>query len=166
MLSTITSRPLILAGIMWILLLPVNCLADSAPNFKLPTSSGELSLDQFKGKVVYLDFWASWCSPCRKSFPWMNELQKRYGDQGFSVIAVNLDKKRELAAQFLAEHSVIFPVAYDAKGDSADQYKVQAMPSSYLIGRDLTIQSKHLGFRDQDKAKLENAIEQLLAKPH
>lgn len=166
MSSIIPARTLIWIGMLSILLLSINCLADSAPSFKLPTGNGELSLEEHKGKVIYLDFWASWCSPCRKSFPWMNELQKRYGDQGFTVIAVNLDKKSELAAQFLTEHPAIFPVAYDAKGESAEQYKVQAMPSSYLIDRDLTIHTRHLGFRDQDKAKIESAIEQLLAKPH
>ena len=66
--------------------------ADAAPDFKLPSAKGMVELSKLKGKVVYLDFWASWCAPCRKSFPWMNDLHKKYKDQGLEVVAVNSDK--------------------------------------------------------------------------
>jgi thiol-disulfide isomerase/thioredoxin len=135
-----------------------------APEITLPGTDGEVRLEDLRGKVVYLDFWASWCKPCAKSFPWMREIKQRYADRGFEVLAVNLDKERKLADEFLSQMGVNFLVAFDDDGKSAADYKLKGMPSSYLIGRDGKVYASHIGFRDKDKEELEQAIIQLINK--
>jgi thiol-disulfide isomerase/thioredoxin len=135
---------------------------NEAPEFNLPAVTGEVQLGSLKGKVVYLDFWASWCEPCKKSFPWMHEMKQRYADKGFEVLAVNLDKDRKLADAFLKEMDVNFIVAFDESGATASDYKIKGMPSSYLIGRNGIVHASHIGFREKDKEKLEQVIKNLL----
>ena len=113
-----------------------NAAIDNAPPLHLPAINGEIDLAQLKGRVIYLDFWASWCDPCRESFPWMASIKKKYGNQGLEVVAVNLDKEREKADAFLKNMNVNFVVAFDPSGDSASKYELRGMPGSYLIGRD------------------------------
>ena len=126
------------------------------------TQAGDFNLADYKGQVVYLDFWASWCGPCRASFPWMNTIQKRYEHQGLQVIAINLDQEPELAAEFLNEYSADFPVFYDSQGKFAQQYGVTAMPHSFLIDREGNVVSNHKGFRQDKKAEYEQEIKTLL----
>lgn len=135
-----------------------------APAINLPGLEGYVQLEKHKGKVVYLDFWASWCKPCQKSFPWLYDIKQSYANQGFEVIAVNLDKDRKLADAFLQELKVNFLVAFDESGKSAADFKLKGMPSSYLIGRDGKVYASHIGFREDDKAMLEQAIKTLLDK--
>ena len=123
----------------------------------------EQALNKHKGKVVYLDFWASWCGPCRKSFPWMNNIQKKYQQQGFSVISINLDANKGLAEKFLLEIPANFPVIYDPKGKIAKHFNIQGMPSSILIGRDGQIKLHHTGFFKKNIPQYQQEIEQLLA---
>ena len=137
----------------------------AAPELSLPGLKDAVSLAQLKGKVVYVDFWASWCGPCKQSFPFMNELKAKYGAQGFEVLAVNLDAKRVDADKFLAEVPAQFTVAFDTSGDSAKRFEVKGMPSSYLVGRDGKIASAHKGFREQDRKELESRIVQVLGTP-
>ena len=134
-----------------------------APPINLPSLDGRIDLADMKGKVVYLDFWASWCKPCKQSFPWLSAIKKKFGSEGFEVIAVNLDKERALADAFLKAFEINFVVGFDAAGVTARSYKLRGMPSSYLIGRDGKIYASHVGFRDKDKAKLEAGIQQLLS---
>ena len=136
--------------------------AADAPAFHLPTDKNDVSLQGLKGKVVYLDFWASWCSPCRKSFPWMAEMHNKYKDKGLVVLAVNLDKSKDKAAGFLTDFHPEFPIAYDPEGKTAELYKVMGMPSSYIIDRNGQLQLSHVGFRESDTAELENHIRKLL----
>ncbi len=136
--------------------------ASEVPNIKLPGTNGEINLRDFKGKVVYLDFWASWCKPCLKSFPWMTAMKSKYAEQGLEIIAVNLDKDRKLAKKFLDKVDVNFQIAFDPDGDTATQYKLLGMPSSFLIGRDGKLYASHVGFREKDKPKIEAVIRQLL----
>lgn len=133
-----------------------------AHDFSLPGVAGTVSLSQYKGQVVYLDFWASWCGPCRQSFPWMNMMQQRYGDKGFKVIAINLDKEPALREKFMAQNPPKFTIAFDAEGVVAEKYNVQAMPTSYLIDRQSNIHSHHFGFHDKDSSRMERKIESLL----
>ena len=132
------------------------------PDFKLATDSGHIQPANLSGKIVYIDFWASWCKPCRKSFPWLNDIQSRYKDKGFTVLAINLDKDKALADKFLAQIPASFTIAYDPEGKSAESFQVQGMPSSYLIDRSGHLRARHIGFREDDKAELEQAVVKLL----
>jgi cytochrome c biogenesis protein CcmG/thiol:disulfide interchange protein DsbE len=137
--------------------------ADTAAAFTLPDiHHNAVSLENFSGKVVYLDFWASWCGPCRQSFPWMNEMRAKYAEQGLEIIAVNLDADAGDAAEFLAEHPASFTVLYDDEGITPRSYAVKGMPTSYLISRDGQLVSGHLGFNVSDKQDMEAAIQELL----
>jgi cytochrome c biogenesis protein CcmG/thiol:disulfide interchange protein DsbE len=136
-----------------------------APAFELPGTKGPLVLQKLKGKVVYLDFWASWCGPCRQSFPWMNEMQAKYGPRGLQIVGVNLDAKATDAEKFLADVPAQFTVAYDPKGDTARRYAIKGMPSSVLIGADGKVIKVHAGFREDERRALEDAIVAALAQP-
>ena len=136
-----------------------------APDVALTANDGTaLKLSLLRGKVVYLDFWASWCIPCRQSFPWMGELQARHAKDDFVVLAVNLDAQRGDADAFLARYPAKFKVAFDASGASARQFGVKAMPTSYVIGRDGTLLNEHRGFRDDQTTVVEAEIGVALAK--
>lgn len=132
---------------------------DVAPALSLPTADGRtLDLASLRGRVVYVDFWASWCTPCKRSFPWMNELAARFGGQGLEIVAVNVDKRREDAQKFLAVVPARFAVAFDDSGRTPAAWQVTAMPSSYLVdaaGRVLVVER---GFRESRKAELEAHI--------
>lgn len=132
------------------------------PQKPIITDSNPIQLHELKGQVVYVDFWASWCSPCRKSFPWLNEMYQKYGSQGFKVIAVNVDSDRQLANEFLKEYQVDFTIGYDAKGELASAFKVQGMPSSFLIDRNGVIRHTHIGFREKETKAMEGKIQALL----
>jgi cytochrome c biogenesis protein CcmG, thiol:disulfide interchange protein DsbE len=133
-----------------------------APDFELPGSQGPVTLSAYRGKTIYLDFWASWCGPCRRSFPWMNELQEKYGKQGLQVIAINVDQRREDAHRFLERVPARFIVAYDPSGATPRRYGVKGMPSSALITPDGKLVFLHAGFDDDEKAGLESQIKQVL----
>ncbi|HMW23074.1 MAG TPA: TlpA disulfide reductase family protein [Burkholderiaceae bacterium] len=135
-----------------------------APTLDLPGAQGNVSLAAAKGKVVYVDFWASWCGPCRQSFPWMNEMQAKYGPRGLQIIGVNLDAKRDDADKFLAQTPAKFTLAFDSKGDSPRAYGVKGMPTSVLIGADGKVIDHHSGFHDEERKTLEDAIVAALVK--
>ncbi len=130
-----------------------------APGFDLPAAgSPNVRLANLKGRVVYVDFWASWCAPCKQSFPWMNEMQAKYGPKGLTIIGINLDKKREDADKFLAGTPAKFTVAFDSTGKVAEVYQPKGMPTSFLIGADGVVRAMHVGFRESDREKLESEL--------
>ena len=133
-----------------------------APAFDLPTLDGKSRLNDLRGKVVYLDFWASWCGPCRQSFPWLNEMQSKYRAQGFEVVGVNLDAKSDDARKFLAETPAKFTVAFDTSGATPKSYAIKGMPSSVLIGPDGNVLYMHAGFHEADRVALEERIKEAL----
>ncbi|NTU58867.1 MAG: TlpA family protein disulfide reductase [Chlorobiaceae bacterium] len=135
---------------------------DKAPGFELPGQQGNVTLAEAAGSVVYVDFWASWCGPCRQSFPWMNQLQEKYRASGLKIIAVNVDAKSEDAKKFLAQNPAGFTVAFDPKGVTPSSYGVKGMPTSFLVGRDGKVIFRHLGFNAADKDKIENDIKAAL----
>jgi len=138
--------------------------ASPAPGFKLPTRTGTVTLDELRGRVVLVDFWASWCGPCRQSFPWMSDLAEHNAANGFVVVAINLDKSREPAEAFLLELSPPFIVAFDPAGKTAEAYGVTAMPSSYLVGRDGRVLYRHAGFDLRDTETLEEHVKEAIAQ--
>lgn len=120
-------------------------------------------LAPISGKVIWVDFWASWCVPCRRSFPWMNTMHRKYGPEGLQIVAVNLDKERALADGFLAEVPAEFSLRFDPAGALAKEFAVQAMPSSYLLAADGTVLASHFGFKTADAPEYERAIREALA---
>jgi cytochrome c biogenesis protein CcmG, thiol:disulfide interchange protein DsbE len=122
------------------------------------TPDDPLGLADLRGKVVYVDFWASWCGPCRQSFPWMSSLQRSLAADGLVVIAVNVDQEHADAERFLAEYTPGFRVAFDPKGSLAEHYHVRGMPTSVLIGRDGKTLLVHEGFRLKERDSLEQSI--------
>jgi thiol-disulfide isomerase/thioredoxin len=127
----------------------------------LAFSSDKLQLSDYQGKVVYIDFWASWCIPCRKSFPWMNEMQQKYG-KDLVVIGVNVDQERSLADQFIKETSPQFKIIFDTKGELATEYQVAAMPSSFILDKKGKVVFKHLGFHTKKISTYEAELQQLI----
>jgi cytochrome c biogenesis protein CcmG/thiol:disulfide interchange protein DsbE len=123
-----------------------------------------LDLAALRGQVVYLDFWASWCGPCRQSFPWMQTLKKTYEEQGLTIVAVNLDTDRADADKFLHQFKPTFDVRFDPEGKLAELYNIKTMPSSVLIDRHGVTRFTHMGFRPADGAIYEVQLRELLAE--
>jgi thiol-disulfide isomerase/thioredoxin len=121
-----------------------------------------LDLEAYRGKVVVVDFWASWCVPCRRSFPWLDAMQRKYGGDGLVVIGVNEDNAAEDAAAFLKAVSVSFLIVRDNDGALAREFGLTAMPSSYVIGRDGALAVRHLGFKSAKQDEYEEALRRLL----
>ena len=109
---------------------------EPVPDIELPGASSAKKLSALKGKLVYVDFWASWCGPCKQSFPWMNEMHRKYSARGLHIVAINLDAKRSDADRFLATSPAEFALAFDSSGDSAKRMAVKGMPTSVLVGSD------------------------------
>jgi cytochrome c biogenesis protein CcmG, thiol:disulfide interchange protein DsbE len=130
----------------------------------LAQADARLDLNAFQGRVVYLDFWASWCGPCRQSFPWMEVLKDTYGPQGLEIVAVNLDRDRADADKFLQQFHPTFDLRFDPEGDLAERFKVQGMPSSMLIDRHGVTRFTHVGFRPVDVRLYEAQVRELLAE--
>jgi thiol-disulfide isomerase/thioredoxin len=121
-------------------------------------------LERLRGRVVWLDFWASWCAPCRQSFPWMQKMTEMHGAEGLTVLAVDVDANRDDAERFLKRFSPTFTVEFDPKGELPEAYRVKAMPTSFLIDRHGTIRYTHRGFLPADLAGYETQIRELLAE--
>lgn len=152
---------------LWGALAPPALAVDAgqpAPAFALPRAGGEvLTLESLKGRVVFVDFWASWCAPCKRSFPWMNEMHRKYGDKSFTIVAVNVDQRRADADRFLAQVPAAFPVVYDPAGKAPAAYGVKGMPSSYLIDARGNVVQVESGFNDDQAAAIEARIRDLVA---
>jgi cytochrome c biogenesis protein CcmG, thiol:disulfide interchange protein DsbE len=139
-------------------------VGQQAPDFDLTGQQGNVKFSDYKGKAVYLDFWASWCGPCKQSFPWMNEMQAKYAAQGFAVVGINVDAKQADATSFLQQTPAKFDIAFDAKGTSPRSYGIKGMPSSVLIGPDGKVLMVHAGFKEEERTALEDAIKAALKK--
>lgn len=162
-----------LSSIVFAMLTSAACLTANAtdvgqpaPQFTLPTllQDQPTTLKSYAGKVIYLDFWASWCAPCRTSFPLLNKLHEKLKAQGFEVVAINLDEDKANAEKFLKEFPVSFTVLRDAKAEWADQFVVESMPTSFIIDKQGVVQNIHHGFAKDDIKELEEKITKLLAQ--
>jgi thiol-disulfide isomerase/thioredoxin len=127
-------------------------VGDALPDLATQKLEGKLP-EALQGKVVLLDFWASWCVPCAESFPVMENLHTRYKDQGLVVIAVNTDEKRTAMDKFLKKHGVSFVVVRDAAQKLVSAADAPTMPTSYLVGRDGKIRFVHAGFNATESPK-------------
>lgn len=142
-----------------------NCIVNAAPSLDqtvLNAQNTPINLQQYAGKVVYVDFWASWCAPCRKSFPWMNDMQAKYQHQGLEVVAINLDVDKSLAEEFLTKVPNKFNVMFNPEGDVAKAFDLKGMPSSFLFNRKGELVQTHVGFFDDNKPVYEQEIQLLL----
>ncbi len=145
----------------FLLLVSINAFAGtSIPKSLLDEINAQASLKA--GEVLYIDFWASWCNPCRKSFPWMNSMVEKYQSQGFKVLAINVDKDQALAENFLNIVNPVFPILYDPKGKFAKQFKVKGMPSSFVIDAKGNVLLAHKGFFEDQTDSYEGEIKLLL----
>lgn len=142
--------------------------ADNAklePAFSLPgVNSSQVNLADYRGKVVLVDFWASWCTPCIRSFPWMDEMVEKYGEQGFEIIAINMDQEAILAEKFLQRYPNKLTIAFDPQGSVAEQYEIMGLPNSFILNKQGEIVYKHVGFRLAELEKYEAEILSLLSE--
>ena len=134
----------------------------AAPAFQLPTRTGTVSSDSLRGNVVLVDFWASWCGPCKQSFPWLKEMHERYSGKGVTVVAISLDKDRHAADAFLEKHAAPFTVAFDPSGKSAKAFGVWGMPAGFVVGPTGTILYTYTGFNPKEASRVEARIAEAL----
>jgi thiol-disulfide isomerase/thioredoxin len=168
-LRQLTSRALRLAGVLAAFAAaPALALeeGDVAPAWSAPALAGgaPVSLAAARGKVVYLDFWASWCAPCRTALPAIEELRREFPAEAFTVLAVNVDREPEAARRFLARNPVGYPSATDPEGRIPASFGLETMPTSYLIDREGVIRYVHRGFQRGDVAALRARIAALVGK--
>jgi peroxiredoxin len=156
---------------MWIASALLTCtvaLASSAahapaPDFTLNSRSGKpLSLAQYKGQVVMLNFWASWCAPCKQEMPLLETIQKKYGKLGFTLIGVNVEPDSQAANAVLEKIPVSFPIVYDTESKVSKLYEVSGMPSTVIIDRKGQVRLLHKGYKPGDENQYLNSIRALI----
>lgn len=161
-------RGSLLAGVSILLLLSASAASAleagaKPPEIGLKDFSGKpVSLASLKGKVVLVDFWATWCAPCKEELPVLQKLYAKYRKQGFVVVAVSVDKDAKNARKFAKKLGLSFPVVHDAGHKVSGAYKPPKMPSSYVIDRKGIVRHVHAGYRSEDAAKFEKEIKALL----
>ena len=133
--------------------------ADSSVGEDVP-----FNLANYRGKVVVVDFWASWCVPCRRSFPWLNQMHKKYGEDGLVIVGVNLDANAGDAQTFLRDFPADFTIIYDSDGVLGKQFNVEAMPTSFVIDRNGETVANHLGFKVKKQDEYEQVLVETLNK--
>lgn len=136
---------------------------NASPHHSVQCATDGCSLQAFRGRWVYLDFWASWCAPCQQSMPWMSQLQTQWTSKGLTVLAINLDNQRDKALQFLNRHPTSVTLLWDASGQTAKAFDIQAMPMSYLIDPQGRITAVHRGFTAATAQKIEREIRHALS---
>lgn len=149
-----------LAAAAWLALALVSSLVPAwavEPTQPLP-ATGIPEAQPGGGQYVYIDFWASWCGPCRQSFPWMNSMHAKYASKGLRVVAINVDAKRADADRFLALTPAQFTLAFDERGESAKRMAIKTMPTSILVDPEGRVVWVHSGFHPQEAPMLEGRI--------
>jgi thiol-disulfide isomerase/thioredoxin len=139
-------------------LLPVVFASSEKVDVVIATADGSINTADLRGQVVYIDFWASWCAPCRKSFPWMNAMHAKYADEGLNIIAITVDKDIADSAAFLADLPPDFEIGYDPTATLAKLFELAAMPSAFIIDREGHLIDAHYGFRTAKTEDYEASI--------
>ena len=135
----------------------------AAPDFALKSSTGEnLRLSEYRGDVVMINFWATWCGPCRQEMPLLDELYTRYERVGFNLLGVNIDDDSRRAMQMIEELGVNFPVLFDARKEVSKLYEVEAMPVTVLVDREGNVRHVHHGYKPGYEDKYLDQIRSLL----
>lgn len=145
--------------------LPVAASSDGgvAPGFSLPDASGsKVALSNYSGQVVMINFWASWCGPCREEMPLLDELHQRYAPMGFTMLGVNVEEDSSLADRFLDGTPVTFPILYDRKNSVSKLYDVIAMPSTVIVDRKGQIRYIHHGYESGNEHDYQDQIRALI----
>ncbi len=138
-------------------------VGSSAPDFNLVDMNGKVvTLMQFKGKVVLLDFWAPWCDICREELPALDALYKKYSKEGVEIIGIDMDSSEKLVTEFLQKVPVTFTVLIDRKAFTRREYNFRTLPTAFIIGRDGVIRYVHLGFGKEFLQMYEKEINELL----
>lgn len=134
-----------------------------APDFTLKAMDGSnVKLSELKGKVVMLNFWASWCGPCRQEMPYLEDIYKKYAPAGFVLLGINVDEDSADAKEFLADVPVSFPVLLDSKNTLPELYEVEAMPSTFFVDKDGNLVYLHKGYKPGEEKEYEAQIQKLL----
>ena len=152
---------------LWLSSLPASALDAGAkmPEIGLTDLSGKtVNVASLAGKVVVIDFWATWCAPCKEELPVLQKLYKKYAAQGLVVVGVSVDKDAANIPSFMKKLGVTFPVVHDANHQVSGRYQPPRMPSSYIVDRKGIVRYVHGGFRADDAAVFEKQIKELLAK--
>jgi peroxiredoxin len=135
----------------------------SAPDFTLKSNSGKnIKLNEYRGDVVMINFWASWCGPCRQEMPALEQLYSKYKDLGFVILGVNIDEDSSKAVSMLSKIPVSFPVLFDSSKKVSDMYGVSAMPTTYLLDRDGNLRYLHKAYKPGYEHKYAKQIKALV----
>ncbi len=134
-----------------------------ANDFTLISRGGEnIRLNELAGKVVLVNFWASWCAPCRKEMPKLEQLHQKYKDLGVTILAINIDENPELSKKVLKDIPVSFPILYDPENNVSADYDIQSMPSTFLVDKNGLLRFRHNGYLAGYEDKYEKQIKHLL----
>ena len=135
----------------------------ATPGFTLPArDGGKLSLEELKGQVVMINFWATWCGPCRQEMPLLEQIQAKYEPLGFTLVGINVEPDSAAAQQWLATVPVSFPILFDRENQVAESFGVEGMPSSVFIDRAGNVRYVHRGYRPGDEAKYADMVRSLV----
>jgi len=135
----------------------------NAPDFTLKSSGGpNVKLSELRGRVVLVNFWATWCTPCKNELPYFNTLYQRYRNVGLEILGVNIDKVPSHASQMGAALGLSFPVLLDPSGKTSDLYRIRSMPTTFVVAKDGTLRHVHWGFGPDDPPRYEAEIHALL----
>jgi len=141
-------------------------VGNAAPDFSLQDVSGKtFTLQQFKGKVLFLDFWAPWCDPCREELPSLDALYRKYGGDGLAVVGIDIDPSEKLVSEFLQKVPVSFTVLVDRKGALRKEYRIRTLPTAYIIGKDGVVRYMRMGYGKEYVQMYEKEIAELLKQP-
>ena len=152
-----------LVSLMCVSLAGAAAVKGPAPNFTLKSMSGKnLKLSEMTGNVVLINFWASWCGPCREEMPLLNALHKKYAPLGFTVLGVNVEEQLDGARDFLSNVPVDFPILLDNTNKVSRQYKVVAMPTTVIVDRDGNMRYLHEGYKPGDEKKYRQMVKKLV----